>query len=107
MVMPTADTGRPEGGPGQPRRLPRWIPLALGTSASVLSEMVLGYHYRALETISIACDVGLPTLLILVLVGTALFGSDDKQERAFRLLRWIRDKPEPPSPNDQHDSSST
>ncbi|SEU47440.1 hypothetical protein [Nonomuraea wenchangensis] len=28
-------------------------------------------------------------------VHTALFGSDRLSERAFRLLRWIADQPEP------------
>jgi hypothetical protein len=32
----------------------------------------------------------------LVVVGTALFGSETASERAFRLLRWVADRP--PSP---------
>jgi len=107
MVTPTADTGRPGdgGGPRQERRLPRPVRFAVGAGAGVLGEVILGYHYQTLQTISMACDVGLPTLLILVLIGTILFGSDDRKERAFRLLRWIADKPEPPGPSDEHHSS--
>jgi len=35
---------------------------------------------------------------VLTVVGTALFGSLDLSERAFRLLRWIGNRPEPPAP---------
>ena len=34
----------------------------------------------------------------LTVVGTALFGSQELSERAFRLLRWIGNRPEPPTP---------
>jgi hypothetical protein len=36
--------------------------------------------------------------LALTVIGTALFGSRELSERAFRLLRWIGNRPEPPSP---------
>jgi hypothetical protein len=32
---------------------------------------------------------------------TALFGSSELSERAFRLLRWLADRPEPPGPSDE------
>jgi hypothetical protein len=34
----------------------------------------------------------------LTVIATALFGSRELSERAFRLLRWIGNRPEPPSP---------
>ena len=34
----------------------------------------------------------------LTIIGTALFGSQELSERAFRLLRWIANQPEPPTP---------
>ena len=34
----------------------------------------------------------------LTIIGTALFGSFVLSERAFRLLRWIGNRPEPPAP---------
>ena len=34
----------------------------------------------------------------LTIIGTALFGSQVISERAFRILRWIANKPEPPAP---------
>lgn len=36
--------------------------------------------------------------VMLTLVGTALFGSLALSERAFRLLRWLGNRPEPPAP---------
>lgn len=35
----------------------------------------------------------------LTIIGTALFGSPALSERAFRLLRWIANRPEPPCPS--------
>jgi hypothetical protein len=37
-------------------------------------------------------------MMVLAIIGTALFGSLVLSERAFRLLRWIGNRPEPPSP---------
>jgi hypothetical protein len=34
----------------------------------------------------------------LTIIGTALFGSQVISERAFRILRWIANRPEPPAP---------
>jgi hypothetical protein len=34
----------------------------------------------------------------LAIIGTALYGSRALSERAFRLLRWIAGRPEPPGP---------
>jgi len=34
----------------------------------------------------------------LAIIATAMFGSHVLSERAFRLLRYMRDRPEPPSP---------
>jgi hypothetical protein len=36
----------------------------------------------------------------LIILGTALFGAKEYSERAFRLLRWIADRPEPDAPPD-------
>ncbi|WP_327048740.1 hypothetical protein OG320_13155 [Microbispora sp. NBC_01189] len=42
-----------------------------------------------------AVIAGLGAAAGLAVVVTALFGSDRFSERAFRLLRWIADRPEP------------
>lgn len=36
--------------------------------------------------------------MALTVFGTALFGSRERSERAFRLMRWIANRPEPPTP---------
>jgi hypothetical protein len=38
-------------------------------------------------------------VIILTVLGTALFGSQTLSERAFRLLRWLGNRPEPPGPS--------
>src|SRR5262249_49931452 len=38
-------------------------------------------------------------VVALVIIATALFGSSILSERAFRLLRWIGNRPEPPAPH--------
>jgi hypothetical protein len=39
-------------------------------------------------------------VVILTVLGTALFGSQTLSERAFRLLRWLGNRPEPPGPDE-------
>jgi hypothetical protein len=36
---------------------------------------------------------------VLVVVFTALYGGDRDSDRAFRLLRWSLNRPEPPTSN--------
>jgi hypothetical protein len=36
--------------------------------------------------------------VVLTIFGTALFGSETLSQRAFRLLRWMVNRPEPPAP---------
>lgn len=100
MLMPTVDSGPSsnDGGSGRERRLPRPAWLALGTVATLIAERILEYHHPLLEVVVTVCDVGFPIVLGLLLVTAILFGSEATKERAFRLLRWIRDKPEPPGP---------
>lgn len=37
-------------------------------------------------------------VVVLTIIGTALFGSQTLSERAFRFLRWIGNRPEPSAP---------
>jgi hypothetical protein len=55
---------------------------------------VLFFSGPVLAAALMVVEVGLG----LVIVSTALFGSETASERAFRLLRWVADKAEPPSP---------
>jgi hypothetical protein len=38
-------------------------------------------------------------VVALTVIAVALFGSQALSERAFRLLRWFGNRPEPPAPN--------
>jgi hypothetical protein len=37
-------------------------------------------------------------VVVLTVIATALFGNLALSERAFRLLRWLGNRPEPPGP---------
>lgn len=61
---------------------------ALGTPMGIgVLHPVLG------ETVAI-----IELVVVLTIIGSALFGSPDLSDRAFRLLRWIGNRPEPPAP---------
>jgi hypothetical protein len=71
-----------------------------------------GWHVLAISTGSLAPPIGLgvrhPVVgeafagvelaVLLTIIGAALFGSRVLSERAFRLLRWLGNRPEPPEP---------
>jgi hypothetical protein len=44
--------------------------------------------------------------LVLTIIAMALFAGPDARERAFRLLRWIGNRPEPPAPGEQSRDAS-
>jgi hypothetical protein len=56
------------------------IPASTGILHPVLGELI--------ATIEV--------MMVIAIIGTALFGSTALSERAFRLLRWIGNRPEPP-----------
>jgi hypothetical protein len=61
---------------------------SLGTPAGIgVAHLVLGEVIAAVEVVA-----------ALTIIGTALFGSKAFSERAFRLLRWLRNRPEPLGP---------
>jgi hypothetical protein len=100
MLIPTVDAGPPrdDGRPGPARWRPRPAWVGLGTAAAVVADAVAERYDPTLGMIMFVCDAGIPALLALVLVSVILFGGEERENRAFRLLRWIRDKPEPPGP---------
>ena len=64
---------------------------ALGTPFGIgVLHPVLGEAFAVIEVV-----------VVLTIIGTALFGSSVLSERAFRLLRWIGNRPEPPEPSVQ------
>lgn len=54
----------------------------------------IGFLHPLLGDIAAIIEV----VVALTIIGTALFGSPDLSDRAFRLLRWIGNRPEPPAP---------
>ncbi|MFG1965749.1 hypothetical protein [Nonomuraea sp. NPDC049028] len=42
--------------------------------------------------------VTLEAIVVVAVLGAALFGSEVTSERAFRLLRWVANRPEPKGP---------
>jgi hypothetical protein len=45
-------------------------------------------------------------IIELVVIVTVLFGNQVLSERAFRLLRWLRNQPEPPAPTSRRTARS-
>ena len=53
---------------------------------------------EALHPVAGEAFAGAELVALLTITGTALFGSRVLSERAFRLLRWLGNRPEPPQP---------
>jgi hypothetical protein len=71
----------------------------LGAGAGVLGgEGLAAYLHPALGEALAAADVIVPLAIALVLLIAILQGSSQTCERAFRLLRWIANRAEPPAP---------
>jgi hypothetical protein len=83
---------------GRGGRRSRLVWLSSGTVTILVGGAGLERHHPALEMILLVFGAGFPALLIVILVAVILFGSKEKLDRAFRLLRWLRDKPEPAGP---------
>jgi hypothetical protein len=71
----------------------RWQPLGLG-AASAGVPVGIGLQHPS---------VGVALMIVelasaLTIIATALFGTYELSERAFRLLRWVGNRPEPASP---------
>jgi hypothetical protein len=80
------------GGP-KPPSSPPWRAVGVGV-ASLGTPVGIAILHPMLGEIIAAIEV----MMMLTIIGTALFGSPALSERAFRLLRWIGNRPEPPSP---------
>jgi hypothetical protein len=97
-AIPQNDSARPAAQPttrpGTGKRV-----LGVSTGAGVLGGEGLAacLHPRLGEALAVA-DVIVPLTVSLVLLAAILLGSSQKCERVFRLLRWIANRPEPPSP---------
>lgn len=96
MVIRDRDYGRDEypaaASPVVRERMP-WRSAVAG-AASLGTPVGIGLINPLLgETI-----FGIEIVAALTVIAVALFGSQTLSERAFRLLRWFRNRPEPPAP---------
>jgi hypothetical protein len=86
---------RMDAPPAAPRRDGgRWQPLGLGL-ASAGAPIGISLQHPS---------VGVALMIVelasaLTIIAAALFGSDQLSDRAFRLLRWFGNRPEPASPH--------
>jgi hypothetical protein len=79
--------------PPAPERVP-WRPAVTG-AASLGTPLGIGILSHLLGEIIATAEV----LVALTIIAVALFGSEVLSERAFRILRWFGNRPEPPAPN--------
>ena len=91
-VAPAAGQETPADPPRTGRRVPRRTAgvglTSLGTPIGIgVADPLLGEIATVIEL-----------AVALTIIGAALFGSQALSERAFRLLRWIANRPEPPGP---------
>jgi hypothetical protein len=91
---PDAD-GRGAALPAMRDRVP-WRSAGTGV-ASLVTPVGIGMLHPVLGEVLAVIEV----VVALTIIGTALFGSHTLSERAFRLLRWIGNRPEPSTPGRQ------
>jgi hypothetical protein len=71
----------------------------LGAGVGVLAaEGAAGYLDPVVGAGLAVADVLAPLAIALILLSAILRGSTETCERAFRLLRWLAGRPEPPAP---------
>jgi hypothetical protein len=88
------DAGQEAGaGPARPGGRVPWRAAGLGLT-SLGTPAGIGVAAPLLGQVAIGVELA----VALTVVGTALFASQALSERAFRLLRWIANRPEPPGP---------
>jgi len=75
-----------------PERVP-WRSVGAGM-VSVGTPLCVGVLHPQIGEVMIVIEL----IMFLTVLGTALFGSETLSERAFRLLRWLGNRPEPPAP---------
>jgi hypothetical protein len=94
----------------QPREQPRapgptraaYAALAKGFclfASGLGADASLTYFSRDLGTILVLTELAGVAVIVLIFLIAILYGSNNTCERAFRLLRWVANQPEPPPPN--------
>jgi hypothetical protein len=98
-VVPSPDNGDARAGttdnttPAAREHAP-WRPVGVGVATS-LGTAGVGVLHPVLGAAAAIVELG----VALTIIATALFGSQALSDRAFRLLRWIGNRPEPRSPD--------
>lgn len=87
---PAPDAVQQAAAPGD--RKP-WRTAGIGLT-SLGTPICIGVANPVLGSIAFVTELA----VALTIIGTALFGSQALSDRAFRLLRWIANRPEPPAP---------
>lgn len=71
-----------------------WRPAVTG-AVSLGTPVGIGMLHPLLGEVIAITEI----VVALTVIAVALFGSKTLSERAFRLLRWFGNRPEPPGPN--------
>jgi hypothetical protein len=69
-----------------------------GGAGVLAADGTVGYFHPAAGVVLAAAEAGVPMLIALILLAAILLGSSQTCERAFRLLRWTVNRPEPLAP---------
>ena len=85
--------GQPASTTPARERVP-WRP-AVASAASLGTPVGIGMLHPLLGEVIAITEI----VVALTVIAVALFGSQALSERAFRLLRWFSNRPEPPAPN--------
>jgi hypothetical protein len=91
MSAENLPAGRPAPSPRE--RVP-WRPAVTG-AVSLGIPVGIGMLHPLLGEVIVSTEI----VVALTVIAVALFGSKALSERAFRLLRWFGNRPEPPAPN--------
>jgi len=102
VCSPQSPAHSPDGGrtnfpPPTMRDRAPWRSVGVGFS-SFATTFGIGMVHPALG----AAVAVIVIALVLTIICTAMFGSPALSERAFRILRWISNRPEPPGPTSGH-----
>lgn len=83
MTVISSHGNRSRGGPSE-----------LSVATSICAPAGIGLLHPALGAAMFSIELALSVMIL----STALYGAKEYSERAFRLLRWIADRPEPAAP---------
>ena len=91
--MENLPAGQPASTTPARERVP-WRP-AVASAASLGTPVGIGMLHPLLGEVIAITEI----VVAFTVIAVALFGSQALSERAFRLLRWFSNRPEPPAPN--------